>query len=350
MTTQLFDMPLVRDLSDLVADPRYRVTVLGTSRDPNAKVTVLLLPALPVGDNGSPASLVVKVPTTARAAAAVAREAQVLTALHALSSPLIEVTVPQVVEMVTAAHGEALVTSLAPGAPMTTAYHRWRHTRSPVAVSRDLGAVATWLRRLHAETASGTAPVEMDAGITDGILARFGREPNVVHAVSNVRSACARLRVHSTPRTVVHGDLWCGNILVRDGSVRGVVDWEEATVAGEPLRDIARFALTYALYLDRHTRSGRAVAGHPGLHATDWGAGIAYLLDGEGWMCDLLRALVRVAMRRLGVPGSLWRDALVAGIAEVAARADDPNFARAHLRLVARLARSSPSIATQDSP
>jgi aminoglycoside phosphotransferase len=338
-------MPLGRDLSDLLADARFRVTVLGTSRDPNAKLTVLLVPALAAGNNGSPSPLVVKVPTTAVAAAAVAREAQVLTVLHSLSSPLIASTVPRVVEMVGATHGDALVASLAAGAPMTTAYHRWRHTQSPVAVSRDLGAVATWLRRLHHETASGTAPVEMDAGNTDTILARFGQEPNVADTVIAVRSACARLREYNAPRTVVHGDLWCGNILVRDGSVSGVVDWEEATAAGEPLRDIARFALTYALYLDRHTRPGRPVAGHPGLHATGWGAGIAYLLDGDGWMCDLLRTLVRVAMRRLGIPGALWRDALVAGIAEVAARADDPGFARAHLRLIGCLAGSPHTIA-----
>jgi hypothetical protein len=39
-------------------------------------------------------------------------------------------------------------------------------------------------------------------------------------------------------------------------------------------------------------------------------------------------------MRRLGVPGELWREAVVAGVAEVAARADDEDFARAHLRVL----------------
>jgi aminoglycoside phosphotransferase (APT) family kinase protein len=120
--------------------------------------------------------------------------------------------------------------------------------------------------------------------------------------------------------------------------VTGVVDWEEAELRGEPLRDLARFALTYALYLDRHTHPGALVAGHPGLHANAWGCGIDYLLYGNGWICDLLRAFLRLGMRRLGVPGDLWREAVVAGVAEVAARADDEDFARAHLRVLARLA------------
>ena len=140
----------------------------------------------------------------------------------------------------------------------------------------------------------------------------------------------------------MHGDLWCGNVLVGDGAVTGVVDWEEAELRGEPLWCLARFALTYALYLDRHTRPGALVAGHPGLRATTWGCGIDYLLDGDGWICDLLRAFLRLGMRRLGVPGDLWRDAVVAGVAEVAARADDDGFAREHVRVLARMAPTAP--------
>ncbi len=51
-------------------------------------------------------------------------------------------------------------------------------------------------------------------------------------------------------------------------------------------------------------------------------------------MCDLLRSFVRLGMRRLGVPGELWHEALVAGIAEIAARADDPTFAQRHFTLL----------------
>ena len=55
----------------------------------------------------------------------------------------------------------------------------------------------------------------------------------------------------------MHGDYWPGNLLLHRGRVSGVVDWEAGALAGEPLRDVVRFVLSYALYLDRHTRAGR---------------------------------------------------------------------------------------------
>jgi len=318
-----------RDILDIVGDPTVRLAVLGASRDPNGKVTVLVLPDTPLRPR-----LAIKVPTTAGGAAAVARERHMLEALHSLNSGVIKATAPFPLESVTAAGLEAMVLTLLPGTPMTTLYHRWGHTRSPHRVARDLGAVAEWLTRLQQETSDGSADVDMDGGVVERLTHRFGDEPELPAVVARVERACAMLRCYRSPRTVVHGDLWCGNVLVRDGVVTGVVDWEEAELRGEPLRDLARFAITYALYLDRHTRPGARVIGHPGLSAGAWGCGIDYLLTGNGWICDLLRAFLRLGMRRLGVPGELWREAVVAGVAEVAARADDEDFARAHLRVL----------------
>jgi Phosphotransferase enzyme family len=320
-----------RDILDIVSDPTVRLAVLGASRDPNGKVTVLVLPGAPLRPR-----LAIKVPMTAAGAAAVARERHMLEALHGLNSSVIEATAPLPVESVTAAGLDAMVLTLLPGTPMTTLYHRWGHTRSRHRVARDLGAVAEWLRRLQQETSDGSGDVDMDGGVIEGLTHRFVDEPELAAVVVRVERACATLRRHHSPRTVVHGDLWCGNVLVRDGVVTGVVDWEAAELRGEPLRDLARFALTYALYLDRHTRPGARVVGHPGLSASTWGCGIDYLLTGDGWICDLLRAFLRLGMRRLGVPGELWREVVVAGVAEVAARADDDDFARAHLRLLSR--------------
>jgi aminoglycoside phosphotransferase (APT) family kinase protein len=322
-----------RDILDIVNDPTVRLAVLGASRDANGKVTVLVLPHTV----GRP-RLAIKVPTTDAGAAAVTRERRMLDALHRLNSSVIESTAPFPAESLTAAGREAMVLTLLPGTPLTTLYHRWGHTRSPRRVARDLGAVAEWLARLHHETVDGDAHVDMDGGTVRRLAQRFAQDPELAAVVVRVERACAVLQRHRSPRTVVHGDLWCGNVLVRDGAVTGVVDWEEAELRGEPLRDLARFALTYALYLDRHTHPGALVAGHPGLHANAWGCGIDYLLYGNGWICDLLRAFLRLGMRRLGVPGELWREAVVAGVAEVAARADDEDFARAHLRVLARLA------------
>jgi hypothetical protein len=320
-----------RDLLDIVGDPTVRLAVLGASRDPNGKLTVLVLP-----DTPGP-RVVIKVPTTAAGAAAVARERRVLEGLHGMRSSVITMTAPVPLESVTAGGFEAMVLTLLPGTPMSTLYHRWGHTRSAHRVARDLGAVTDWLMRLQSETADSDAPVDMDGGTLQRLTERFGDEPGLATVVERVERACTTLHAHRAPRTVVHGDLWCGNVLVRDGAVSGVVDWEEAELRGEPLRDLARFALTYALYLDRHTRPGARVAGHPGLTAGTWGCGIDHLLSGSGWICDLLRAFLRLGMRRLGVPGELWPELIVAGVAEVAARADDDGFARHHLRVLARI-------------
>ena len=116
-----------------------------------------------------------------------------------------------------------------------------------------------------------------------------------------------------------------------------MVDWEAGALAGEPLRDVVRFVLSYALYLDRHTRAGPAVPGHPGLRAGRFGAGVGAALSGRGWFAALAGEFVATALARLGGPAGAWRDALLAGVAEVAATADHPDFAAAHLDLLAEL-------------
>jgi hypothetical protein len=93
----------------------------------------------------------------------------------------------------------------------------------------------------------------------------------------------------------------------------------------------------YALYLDRRTRRGRRVAGHPGLVAGTWGAGVEYALTGAGWFPEAFRGFLRDGLQRLGASPESWRDAAVAGIAEVAAVTDDRGFARSHLELLRRL-------------
>jgi hypothetical protein len=135
----------------------------------------------------------------------------------------------------------------------------------------------------------------------------------------------------------VHGDFWPGNLMVDRGHVLGVIDWEAARPAGSPVGDLARFATSYSLYLDRHTRPGRRVTGHPGLRADRWGAGVAYAMDGSGWYPDLVRSFVMTGLERVGVPSSCWRDVLLADVAASAAAADHDDFARNHLMLFRRL-------------
>ena len=79
------------------------------------------------------------------------------------------------------------------------------------------------------------------------------------------------------------------------------------------------------------------MAGHRGLRSGVWGSGIEFALDGSGWFSDLFREFIASGLLRLGADPARWRDAALAGIAEVAATADHDAFARLHFQLFARL-------------
>jgi hypothetical protein len=174
-------------------------------------------------------------------------------------------------------------------------------------------------------------------GVALRLAERFEDDPSLGGSIGAVDALRNRLSNHETFRVAVHGDLWCGNLLMCDEQILGVVDWEAATLSGDPLRDLVRFALTYSLYLDRHTRSGRKVAGHRGLRAQEWGCGIRYAIDGQGWYPTLFKTFLRRGLRRLGLPPASWRTAALAGLAEIAVTADDHAFAHHHMRLLTRL-------------
>jgi hypothetical protein len=195
-------------------------------------------------------------------------------------------------------------------------------------VADDFAAVGAGLAELQLATAAEPAALDIDPG---GEL-----PPADLETLAPIR---ARLRRERVRTTAVHGDLWLGNILVKNGRVSGVVDWESGALRGQPVRDLVRFALTYALYLDRRTRPGGRVKGHPGLRAGRFGAPLEYSLDGEGWFPELFREFICEGLARLGASPAVWRDACLAGIAEVAAQADDRQFARRHLEVFRRLTR-----------
>lgn len=320
-------------LWEFVQGSGLRSLVLGPSKNPNAKITILLV---------SPASrrpvLAIKVPTTEAAACAVETEGRVLTDLRRLGLGL-TTTIPRVVDAVEFDGLAALVMTAVEGTPMSTAYLRWRHTARPAAVAADFAAAASWLADLQCATAAETAALEMDAGVTSRLSSRFSEEEGLDGDLEALGAVHARLRRNAVPRTAVHGDFWIANVLLSRGMVSGVVDWEAGAASGEPMRDIVRFAIMYALFLDRRTRPGRRVTGHPGLRAGDWGAGVAYALDGTGWFPELFRRFLGDGLARLGASAAGWRDVALAGIAEVAALTDDDAFARLHLELFRRLVR-----------
>jgi hypothetical protein len=178
-------------------------------------------------------------------------------------------------------------------------------------------------------------------GVADILEHRFGEDPELAGDLSALAELRIRLGGQRAPSTVVHGDFWLGNILIGGDGVSGVADWEVARMAGVPAHDLARFAVTYSLYLDRHTRPGRPVAGHRGLRADRWGAGVDHAVDGDGWYPTLVRDFLGGGLVRLGIARSSWRDVVLAELAVIAGEADHVGFARQHLLLFRRLSQGA---------
>ena len=330
--------PSTQSLREFVETSGLQSLVVGTSKYPNAKITILLV---------SPASgrpvLAVKAPTTDAAARAVESETRVLTEIRRLVPERLRLTIPRVVRVVEFGGRPAVVTTAVQGLLMTTSYVRWRHTASPARVAADFAAVEAWLGDFQRETAREPAPVNMDAAVSARLQSRFADDPLLDADLDRLAQMQERLRHSTVVRTAIHGDMWFGNVLLSGGRASGVVDWEAGATSGEPVRDLVRFALMYALYLDRRTRVGRRVVGHAGLRADGWGVGVEFALNGTGWFPDLFRGFLRDGLTRLGASPDGWRDAAVAGIAEVAALTDDHGFAQRHLELFRRTASQSTS-------
>jgi aminoglycoside phosphotransferase len=324
-------------LASFIGEVGGRTACLALSRDPNAKLTILLFPP----GTERPA-YVAKVPTTEAAARSVEREAACLTDLAGCELGSASTTVPRVVAHLEHLGRPVLVTTALPGRSMLADYHAWRHTARRTSVAADFAAAGAWLSCLHRATASGTCPMEAALdGIAELIRVRFGARQGIAADLAGVDGLCRRLAGFPVPATVVHGDFWPGNLLVSNGEVSGVIDWEMARLGGPATRDLARFVIAYSLYLDRHTRPGRRVPGHPELRAGPWGSGVDYVMNGTGWYPGLARAFVREGLERLGVPGYCWRDVLLADLAAIAAEADHAEFAWNHLLLFRRLRNRS---------
>ena len=320
-------------LWEFVAETGFESLVAAASKDPNAKITFLLVSP----QTGAP-ELAVKAPTTAAAERAVEAEAHVLAELRTRDLGALDATIPRVVSFVEFEQRRAAVITAVPGRPLSTAYATRRHTRRPAAVADDFDAAGRWLAELQSISLGPVEPLDMDGDVRSRLRARFGDDRFLQADLDCLASIHARLRLNEVPRTIVHGDFWYGNVLLSGGRVSGVVDWEAATVAGEPVRDLVRFANMYALYLDCRTRPGRQVRGHRGLRAGAWGAALEYAVCGTGWFPKLYRRFLQDGLARLGASRESWRDAALAGIAEVAALTDHGDFGRLHLELFRRLA------------
>jgi hypothetical protein len=322
-----------RPASQLLDRPEASGVLINASRDPDAKLTFLI-----TGRHcGSGEPRVVKIPATAAAGDAVDHEGRMLVEVRRQGLGRLAATVPRYVESLAIEGRPVLIATAVPGTPMSIGYHRWPHTARPSAVRADFDAAFTWLQGFQASTAGVDARVDWPAQVLDAVRGRWDGHPALWDAVVRLKAARDSLSGSRCPSTAVHGDFWFGNLLLQDGAVSGVVDWEHASPRGCPLRDAARFVLSYALYLDRHTRPGGRVLGHPGLRRSGFGAGTAYGLCAAGWFPDLVRRTLARDLDGLGVDPRAWYAVALSGIGEIAAGANDDEFGASHLRLLASL-------------
>lgn len=317
-------------LASVMTQTGRDAVVICISKDPNAKLTVVL-----VDGTGGGAELVAKVATTPLADTVVEREFATLESLHREFDHPMMAVVPRPLGLLDAGGRVALLMSARPGVPMLTTYQRGRHTAQPSSVEADFRAAHNWLVGFQGVSAGST----LDSGRLGDELAleRLARRYPDSDASERIEPQLRRL-ARSRRGTAAHGDLWAGNLLLAGGAVSGVVDWEAGERWGDPLSDVVRFALSYALYLDRKTPSGRRVAGHRQLRCGDWGAGIRYAVQAEGWFPRLFRQFLSANLERLGLPGSAWPQLCLAGLVDVAVSADHADFGRRHLDLAVELA------------
>jgi aminoglycoside phosphotransferase (APT) family kinase protein len=76
------------------------------------------------------------------------------------------------------------------------------------------------------------------------LIAEHRAEPDESLAESRLRAALAVAwpPPRRNPPVLLHGDVWPGNLLWRDGRLQAVIDWEDAA-AGDPLADLANARL-----------------------------------------------------------------------------------------------------------
>ena len=216
------------------------------------------------------------------------------------------------------------------------------HRATPARSRADFAAAAAWLARLQEATAGPAEPVALAPTALSGIERRFPDHP----ALRGVRTGLSAVELPPSPPyaprarscTATTGP---ATSCCTGGRVSGVVDWESGALAGEPLRDVARFVLSATRSTSTGTPApaGR-VAGHRGLRAGAVRRRHRRRAERPGLVRRAAPGTSSAgAASGSACPAALWRDALlIAGIAEVAATADHPRLRRRAPRAARRAA------------
>ncbi|MFJ5777085.1 phosphotransferase [Streptomyces sp. NPDC093094] len=310
------------------------VVLIDRSHEQAGRVLLLVFPP-----GGTRPVVAVRIPADHRAARSVLSENERLRAVAALPLGAARPAVPTVLGLLRHNGLAALATDALPGVSMEVACHRRGHHARPGPVRADFAAAADWLADLQSATAGPLGPLDLRPGTAEALQDLL--PPPVLARFHRLRRG---LRRHLAPLGVVHGDFRPGSLLLRDGRISGVVDWEHARTTGSPLADPARFVVSYCGYLTGRTHPGHRVPGHHGLVAGPPGAALAYALHGSGWFPRLVHDFLAGVLHRLGLPDACGPDAVLAELAAMAAETDDPHVARTHALAFSHL------VGTEETP
>ncbi|MCW2614753.1 MAG: hypothetical protein JWN08_1747 [Frankiales bacterium] len=288
--------------------PPVSGTVLGVDRAAVARVTMVLFAA-----DGTPVA-VAKCGRAAGAEQALVREHEALRRLGSQLQEPLRGSIPAALLLDRVAGRLVLVQAALPGRPMTTAYYAPGHTSDPSAVAADFTAAGQWLDAFQARTAQpGGEPLEVELKrLKTAYRDRVGWSVEEAQLFQEMADRAAAMAAEPLPTVAVHGDFWPGNLLVGRAGLSGVVDWELARPSGHPYRDVLKFPMSYAFYLDRSCPwTGGRVAGHPGREDLSgrwrrFGSwpnllGFGHAWFGAGWFPEQVRAFVEQREQQQGL-------------------------------------------------
>lgn len=120
---------------------------------------------------------------------------------------------------------------------------------SPRQLSRRVEKLAEVVAKLHAvklDDIKDAAVPKLNLSM-DQLFGDFPELSDEILGESNIREKLAAHWPprHRNPDSLLHGDIWNGNILWRGDAVSGIIDWEDAWI-GDPLLDVAGIRLDLA--------------------------------------------------------------------------------------------------------
>lgn len=112
-----------------------------------------------------------------------------------------------------------------------------------------MAQLATQLLRIHRVDCNAAALEFVPAYVPRFVHQRDSNYPDASLGAQRIRDALATAGPARTnnPNVLLHGDYWPGNVLWKNATIVGVIDWEEACL-GDPLTDlsIARLDILWA--------------------------------------------------------------------------------------------------------